>query len=666
MAIGNNNNQNLFGTNYNSEEEKRKQAELAAQNARIGAGGVPAAAVGQTPGVNPFSLKKRNPKFGSGETLYRGATGMEDIAGIQGVPQGGTLDPTQGARDLLIGRQFNRGEPIRISDMGSLIQAPQEVPQSAFGQAPAVSPFSMEAAGQVNPMMEQQSLEVPPQALPKPTPTDIIGTFDNPESPQVNSAQANFLARKEEGGSLTVKELKDAEAFAASMGTTFNRITGYSREAFQAAQDAKLNPLMTGLRPIDPRTGEAIINPETGKPFSQAEVERLKAAGMTSPLPQASVPLPQAPQAQAPMGQEETRAALGGMTLNEYLNAPPVRTPGISGLKTDPQGRMIPNVGQFQEQPNVAQPPVNGAVPPATAQPPAAALSSFEQASLERQQRIGGTGSYEGDSQAMQDRLRADQAMSDRDRRAARGDDISMADQTAMAKANDRNATPREVARGNQVANALGVDLRTGQPLQQGLTFEQQSEQATSELELADQNGFNTSITGSTSPEGVVNYNQALNEYVRGGGSNKGYLEFLRKGQELEQKARDAGRKPEIKVIELDGFKVITQDGRYMTGTTIGGDKITPSAILTLRGRVDMLADAEKDYFSGDPERIKRAERTITALGIKGDFGAQLSAEKHFGIGRLTNAEDAQAYIFAIDNPNDPRSQAILNRLKAN
>jgi len=44
-----------------------------------------------------------------------------------------------------------------------------------------------------------------------------------------------------------------------------------------------------------------------------------------------------------PMGSEETIARLGGRTLNEYLNAPPVRTPGISGLKTDPQGRMIPN-----------------------------------------------------------------------------------------------------------------------------------------------------------------------------------------------------------------------------------------------------------------------------------------------------------------------------------
>ena len=55
MAIGNNNNPNLFGTDYNSEEEKRKQAELAAQGAMMGAGGVPAAAVGQTPGVNNIS-----------------------------------------------------------------------------------------------------------------------------------------------------------------------------------------------------------------------------------------------------------------------------------------------------------------------------------------------------------------------------------------------------------------------------------------------------------------------------------------------------------------------------------------------------------------------------------------------------------------------------------
>ena len=118
MAIEDKPNQSLFGKDYNAEEEERKKAELAAQGAMMGAG----------------------------DQSFRGATGIQDIAGMQGVPQGGTLDPTQGARDLLIGRQFNRGGPVRISDMGSLIQAP------------GTSAFSMEAAGQVNPMMQQQSL----------------------------------------------------------------------------------------------------------------------------------------------------------------------------------------------------------------------------------------------------------------------------------------------------------------------------------------------------------------------------------------------------------------------------------------------------------------------------------------------------------------------------
>ena len=40
MAIGDNTNPNLFGTNYNPEDEEEKKALLAAQNARIGAGGV--------------------------------------------------------------------------------------------------------------------------------------------------------------------------------------------------------------------------------------------------------------------------------------------------------------------------------------------------------------------------------------------------------------------------------------------------------------------------------------------------------------------------------------------------------------------------------------------------------------------------------------------------
>jgi len=231
----------------------------------------------------------------------------------------------------------------------------------------------------------------------------------------------------------------------------------------------------------------------------------------------------------APMGQDATRAALGGMTLNEYLNAP-AGTEGVSGLRTDPQGRMIPNPapaavnnfapqtsnvgGSFVPMPilegnpvpmpgtgqgNLIRGPFRGdpafsngpATPPpafstrpsplspdggfrvtggnsvGVTQTPGSNLSPFEQASLERQQRIGGTGSFASDSAAREARIDSrpdfNDARSDRDRRAARGDGPSMADLTDMAKANAPDATPREVARGNQVANALGVDLKTGQ-----------------------------------------------------------------------------------------------------------------------------------------------------------------------------------------------------------
>jgi len=67
-----------------------------------------------------------------------------------------------------------------------------------------------------------------------------------------------------------------------------------------------------------------------------------------------------------------------------------------------------------------------------------------------------------------------------------------------------------------------------------------------------------------------------------------------------------------------------------MTGTTVGGEELSTSAIRTLQGRIELIADAEEDYLSGDPERIKRAERTITALDIKKDFGGQLSAKDYF------------------------------------
>ena len=324
MAIGDKPNQNLFGTNYNPEDEEEKKARLAAQGAMMGAG----------------------------DQSFRGATGIQDIAGIQGVPQGGTLDPTQGARDLLIGRQFNRGEPIRISDMGSLIQAPQGVPaldSNIVAQVPGIE--NIKNPGAFNPPepalknallgMLERADEREAQGLPR---QDAPGIIDMPvETPSVGA--------QEQPGAVVSPFLQSPDTPSGLGG-----------------------PLLDGFN----RVNDSFRAPN------------------------------------APMGQDATRAALGGMTLNEYLNAP-AGTEGVSGLQTDPQGRMI--------TPS-AQPPVDSAVPPATAQPPVAALSSFEQDSLARQQGIGGTGSFEGDSEAREARLRAEErqpgeSQADRDTRIA-------------------------------------------------------------------------------------------------------------------------------------------------------------------------------------------------------------------------------------------------------
>ena len=309
MAIGDNNNSNLFGTNYNSEEEERKKAELAAQNARMGAGNVPV---------------------------------------------------------------------------------------SAFGQAPAVTPFSMEAAGQVNPMMEPQSI-----------PTESVSNLIT-NNPFLSTGETPVAAQPPVKNAL-LEMLERADAREAQ---------GLPRQAAPGIIDF---PSGVSTLKSTPSATLSVERPTAGaqeqlgavqSPFLQSPDTP---SGLGGPLLRGFEMVNDAARGpNAPMGQDATRAALGGMTLNEYLNAP-ARTEGVSGLRTDPQGRMI--------TPS-AQPPVDSAVSPTVAQPPVDALSSFEKDSLARQQRIGGTGSFEGDSEAREARLRANErqpgeSQADRDTRVA-------------------------------------------------------------------------------------------------------------------------------------------------------------------------------------------------------------------------------------------------------
>jgi len=445
MAIGDNNNSNLFGTNYNAEEEERKKAELAAQNARMGAGNVPASAFGQAPAVAPFSLEAAgqvnpmmqeqsiptesvsslitdNPFIATGGTpttaqpnvnfnafsaadqanpafkdmsaaeilnkfnepgyttpplveptfferpksrfrgfvdpiIDRKAKGVQDLFSVAKVGYQYFSDPSKPTLQSLT-EQEKQNRSAGLADLQarneeSIRRGEAFLSQDATTQAPSGA-SDLGATPSVTPPVETPSegAQEQQQSIPQGAP---------------GSAQANFVTRMATGEPLTPQEIQDAQSFAASMGTTFDPATGYSREPFENAQQAQ------GQVPVAP------------------------AGGLTT---------------------------VGGASLSEFLSGQAMPEQGFTQEESPLGGR---GVTLTQDQMNT--------------------LSAEREARLDARPDFG-------------------EAVSDRDRRAARGDGISMADQTAMAKANARDATPSEVARGNQVANALGVDLKTGQPLQ--------------------------------------------------------------------------------------------------------------------------------------------------------------------------------------------------------
>lgn len=386
MAIGDTLNQNPFGTDYNREEEERKKAELAAQNAMIGAGNVPALdsnIVAQVPGIENI----RNP----------GAFDPANMEPARPIMSAGTVERVT-PNSLVVNKISDVVQGLR-NTVGTESVSMEDYQARQATQAPSEA-SALQATQGVTPPVER------PTAGAQEQPGAVVSPFL--QSPDTPSGLGGPLLR-----------------------------------GFEMVNDAARGP-------------------------------------------------------NAPMGQDATRAALGGMTLNEYLNAP-AGTPGVSGLRTDPQGRMIP--AGFETR--------------------AEAFPDFERESAAREARLDA-------------RPDLGEAVSDRDRRAARGDSISMADQTAMAKANARGATPREVARGNQVANALGVDLKTGQPLQAtgGLTFDQKLAQDKFEFDV---NKFTYEQAMNASDEATANAQSAT-------AAKFAVRDQLRQGANVMDKAQRAGK----------------------------------------------------------------------------------------------------------------------------
>ena len=439
MAIGDTPNQNLFGTNYNPEEEERKKAELAAQNARMGAGNVPASAFGQAPAVAPFSMEAAgqvNPmiqpqnleSFAQPQVTFRDydVPAPPPASALSVFTPGGEVKPNVDVNAITpspttlpdpsaVNTALNQKVPVSSSSVEGQKPKPGFFKPGGFGYeylggrlGENIGQFAGEqkygtgitAEGQATgfpvdrPSLAGDLLTLPGTAL------NLVGDFVT--DPLIASGELAKDAASYATGATGVQAQQDAQA---------------ARDLETAVAN---NSLPEGMTMNQKAIMDALGDQNQGMDMNQQAIANAQGQGVAQ-------------------DQNETPAALGGMTLNEYLNAPS-GTPGVSGLRTDPQGRMIP--AGFETR--------------------AEAFPDFERESAAREARLDAQPDF-GD------------AVSDRERRAARGDGISMADQVDMAKANARGATPREIARGNQVANALGVDLKTGQPLQAtgGLTFDQ-------------------------------------------------------------------------------------------------------------------------------------------------------------------------------------------------
>ncbi len=401
MAIGDTPNQNLFGTNYNAEEEERRKAELAAQGAMMGAGNVPASAFGQAPAVNPFS--------------------MEAAGQVNPMMQAQSLEAPASAPN-----------PVTFLPYADDVSTPR---------ASALSVFT--PGGEVKPNVDVNAITPSPEI----TSTSAVNTALNQEVP-VGSPENNDPSFMSRLGSFL--NPSGAISGGAGLPPTF---TPPSAGATQAQEGTDITPVTLESLGLE-SSGQRILKEGLAREGTAQAPSGASALGATQGVtPPVETPTVGAQGQTAALDPTSDEAILANRAQREAQFAPTggLTTVGGASLSEFLSGQAMPERGFTQEES-----PLGGRGVTLT-------QDQMNELSAQREARLDA-------------RLPGDQAVSDRERRAARGDGISMADQTAMAKANARGATPREVARGNQVANALGVDLPTGQPLQAtgGLTFDQQ------------------------------------------------------------------------------------------------------------------------------------------------------------------------------------------------
>jgi hypothetical protein len=193
---------------------------------------------------------------------------------------------------------FFGGDPNRVGRGSS----------GSFGVRPRSRATTPNATpNSVEPISPTESVETSPSAL-EPVDSQATQTTSEflaqrdipttqpqlPEGVQPGSPQANFLSMQASGQQMTPEQIRQAEQFASSIGTTFDPQTGYSRDPFLSRQASLMGRPMEGQslsqfmryedQPIQ-RT-EQFVEPGTGRirrRATEAAVDLMRQDGFDIP-----------------------------------------------------------------------------------------------------------------------------------------------------------------------------------------------------------------------------------------------------------------------------------------------------------------------------------------------------------------------------------------------
>ena len=358
-------------------------------------------------------------------------------------------DLTQNPEFLKFMQQYSGGQKAQPTTPQFVPQVPQAQPTAQDGRITSAPELADFMAG----LNEQAGL--PRTQAPSPMPR----TPQTPVAPQVGPTVANapfdplsFFSDRAAGATAPVVDAQPSSPFIANpalegMDPDFARQMNVPSEIL-TRPEAPIATSTTGQVPTPQTPPTDFTRGEVSPIVGRSPEERVGAGVFTAPQSQSPAPIDTntgvGPMA---LGTPTSGSGIGTSVVNdvnflqEGLKQAQPQTPNFQGLTTQggqPLSEFLAGGTQLDAQGRMIDPNAD--------------RSGYEEAVADR---AAGTFSPPG----------AGQAISDRDRRMASGEGTSTADLTDMAKANARGASASDVARGQQVADALGVDLKTGQPL---------------------------------------------------------------------------------------------------------------------------------------------------------------------------------------------------------